>query len=76
MVEVVAMSVGECILLWSEVVSGEVVGRAKSGSSGRKMRAIGKTGRAGRGRGNRTRRVGVVVTETSSLRIKGHDGRI
>lgn len=53
MVEVVA---ARMILLWGEVYSGEVVSRTEGGCSGREMRTIGETGRAGWGRGNRTRK--------------------
>ena len=67
-VEVVAMRMGESVLLWGEVVSGEVVCGTQGGGSGRGVRTIGEAGRAGWGRRNRARRVwDVVVAETGSL---------
>lgn len=70
MVEILATVMRNCILLGGEVGSGEVVCGAESGGSRRKMRAIGETGRARWGRGNRTRRVWdaeLVVAVTSCL---------
>lgn len=69
-VEVVAMRMGVCILLGGEGVPGEVVCGTESGGPRREMRAIGETGRAGWGRGNRAWRVWegeMVVAETGCL---------
>ena len=51
-VEVVAMGTGEMIVVWREVMPGEVVCGAQRGRPRRKMGAIGETGGAGGGGGD------------------------